>query len=579
MTVRTYCRRSKNDEGKQQFSLDVQATGCGELIDRMGLATQTRHDYVDDGRAGDDFLTRNGLRQLIADARRGDVIVCRDQSRLGRDAIEVTLVVRDLVRDRGCRLYYYATGQEVLFANAIDQATTFIQGTGHQMELEAIRSRTREALRSRVRDGRIAGGACYGYTLERKNDGSGRRYTVAIVNEAEAPIVRRIFDEYLAGRGHKTIAHALNNEGVPAPSAGRRGSGSWSPSSVRVILLNPRYRGIYIHGRLKKVRQGGAFVRVKADPHEMITTEIAEWRIVDDDTWFAVQERFTSRGPRGPVGRPAPRYALIGIAKCAHCGGAIMSARTRVYGGGHERVKVYACGRHHQRGSTVCPVTVYQRMEVVEGALVDYLAENILTERVLDDVLAEIRDQIAALTPKRDAEIADLEDELRNVRAEQKRLAKAVALADDVPELVTELRQRSARIQHLEAQILCAKRTPKELVALVKQIEANARAKLADLRSALANQSDRREAFLALFPDGLALSAARTPGGECQVWRITGGADLGSLTGGDGSKRITTRSPANDGGIPDQTAANPSEAGSGSKRIATPTGFEPVSPA
>ena len=31
------------------------------------------------------------------------------------------------------------------------------------MEVEAIRSRTREALRERVRQGRLAGGACYGY--------------------------------------------------------------------------------------------------------------------------------------------------------------------------------------------------------------------------------------------------------------------------------------------------------------------------------------------------------------------------------------------------------------------------------
>lgn len=111
----------------------------------------------------------------------------------GRDAIEVILVVRDLVRDRGCRLFCYVTGQEVQFANAIDQATTFIQGTGHQLELEAIRSRTRDALRSRVRDGRIAGGACFGYRLERKADGSGRKYTIAVVNENEAPTVRRIY--------------------------------------------------------------------------------------------------------------------------------------------------------------------------------------------------------------------------------------------------------------------------------------------------------------------------------------------------------------------------------------------------
>lgn len=95
------------------------------------------------------------------------------------------------------------------FANAIDQATTFIQGTGHQMELEAIRSRTREALRSRVRNGRIAGGACFGYRLERKSDRSGRKYTVAVINEDEARIVSRIYDECLAGRGLKQIAHRM----------------------------------------------------------------------------------------------------------------------------------------------------------------------------------------------------------------------------------------------------------------------------------------------------------------------------------------------------------------------------------
>ncbi len=579
MTIRTYCRRSKNDEGKQQFSLDVQAAGCADFIERMNFGALSHVPYLDDGRAGDDFLTRTGLRQLLADAKPGDVIVCRDQSRLGRDAIEVTLVIRDLVRDRGCRLFYYVTGQEVLFANAIDQATTFIQGTGHQMELEAIRSRTREALRSRVREGRIAGGACFGYTLERKSDGSGRRYTVAVINEPEADIVRRIFELFLYDHGIKAIAHILNAEGVRAPSAGRRGSGSWAPGAVRTVLLNPRYRGVYMHGRIKKVRRGGATIRAKADPHEVLTIDVPEWRIVEDDIWFAAQERFTSRGPRAAVGRPQPKYALSGIAKCAHCGGAILSARTRVYGGGKERVRVYACSWHHQRGSTVCPVTVYQRMDDVEGALVEHISRHVLTERVLDEVLAEIGEQIEAQLPKRKADVAALEAELRDVRAQQKRLAKAIAMSDDVPELVTELRQRSTRIQQLEAQILTAKKTPAELTKLVRQIETSARTKLADLRAALANDADRRDAFLALFPDGLKFAADRTPDGKRQVWRITGDIDLGSLVDASGSKRITTRSPANDFDGDAQATEIRSESGGGSKRMATPTGFEPVLPA
>lgn len=268
------------------------------------------------------------------------------------------------------------------FANAIDQATTFIQGTGHQMELEAIRSRTREALRSRVRDGRIAGGGCYGYQLERNSDGSGRKYTVASVNEAEAPIVRRIYDECLAGRGLKQIAHRLNNEGIPAPSAGRRGSGSWAPSAVRTILLNVRYRGVYLHGRIKKLRQGGTVCRIKADPREVIETEIPEWRIVDDATWFAVHERFGTRGSRSEgATKPGTKYALTGLARCATCGGAIVSHRVRTFGGGAERMMAYGCSRHRDRGNAVCPVTVYQSKQEVEAALVDQLQTYVLGEQ------------------------------------------------------------------------------------------------------------------------------------------------------------------------------------------------------
>ena len=530
MKVRTYCRRSKNDEGKQQFSLDVQNDGCTEMIQRLDLGGAERVPYVDDGRAGDDFHTRAGLRQLLSDAQRGDVIICRDQSRLGRDAIEVTLVIRDLVRDRGCRLYYYVTGLEVQFANAIDQATTFIQGTGHQMELEAIRSRTREALRSRVRDGRVAGGACFGYRLERKSDGSGRKFTIAVVNDDEAPIVRRIYDECLAGRGIKQIAHRLNDEGIPSPSAGRRGSGSWASSAVRTILLNPRYRGVYLHGRIKKLRQQGAICRVKADPRDVIETEIPEWRIVDDAIWFAVHEQFATRDPKAEsTPKPRTKYALTGLGRCARCGGAIVSHRVRTFGGGAERMMAYGCARHRDRGNAVCPVTVYQSKQEVEAALVDQLQTYVLGDQALTMVIGQIRGEIEAQLPKCREDIATLEADLASVRAEQKRLAKAVALSDDVPELVAELQQRSARIQNLEAQLIAARRSPSELAALTERIEINVRANIARLRQALADQGDLREVFQAMFPDGLTFEPTRTPDDSRQIWKISGYADFAAI--------------------------------------------------
>jgi hypothetical protein len=92
--------------------------------------------------------------------------------------------------------------------------------------------------------------------------------------------------------------------------------------------------------------------------------------------------------------------------------------------------------------------------------------------------------------------------------------------------------------------------SPDDLAAIVTRIEANARARLQDLRSALAEQRDLREVFMALFPDGLTFTPTRTHDGERKIWKITGKANLHPLLGGVGSDCI-----------------------------ATPTGFEPVLPA
>jgi hypothetical protein len=95
----------------------------------------------------------------------------------------------------------------------------------------------------------------------------------------------------------------------------------------------------------------------------------------------------------------------------------------------------------------------------VEAALVDQLQTYVLAEPALALVIGKVRAEIEAQLPKRHNDIAALEAELATVRGEQRRLAKAVALSDDVPELVVELQQRSARIQSLEAQLIAAKRS------------------------------------------------------------------------------------------------------------------------
>lgn len=127
--------------------------------------------------------------------------------------------------------------------------------------------------------------------------------------------------------------------------------------------------------------------------------EIPEWRIVDDEVWFAVHERFVKQasGDRPPQRkRSSAKYPLTGIARCGVCGGAIGCTRTKRRG---ELVKAYACSRHRERGAEVCPVTVNQPMEEVEDALVEYIQHNLLAGAVFDHVLSEIRRQIQVQLP------------------------------------------------------------------------------------------------------------------------------------------------------------------------------------
>ena len=87
----------------------------------------------------------------------------------------------------------------------------------------------------------------YGYKTIPELDRYGRSIGSRIeVHDAEADIIKRIFDAYLAGHSLATIANTLNDEGLPSPRAGTRHKRwGWGPSTIRAMLYNERYAGIW----------------------------------------------------------------------------------------------------------------------------------------------------------------------------------------------------------------------------------------------------------------------------------------------------------------------------------------------
>ena len=65
--------------------------------------------------------------------------------------------------------------------------------------------------------------------------------------------MRLIFEMYAGGSSYERVAKHLNAAGVEPPQTPRKkGIRSWCPSAIRDMLLNERYRGVLIYGRMRQ---------------------------------------------------------------------------------------------------------------------------------------------------------------------------------------------------------------------------------------------------------------------------------------------------------------------------------------
>jgi site-specific DNA recombinase len=160
------------------------------------------------------------------------------------------------------------------------------------------------------------------------------------IDELAAPVVGRIFDEYIAGRGLRAIAEALTQDAIPSPSAHdparnrhrQSSGGAWSKSAIRSILCNPRYTGRQVWNRQRRDEDLVDIENVAlGHVSKMRWNDRADWvwsadvvhePIVDAET-FAEAQRIMAVGRSRPLTSKRPEhkhtYILSGIVTCALC--------------------------------------------------------------------------------------------------------------------------------------------------------------------------------------------------------------------------------------------------------------------
>lgn len=515
-----YLRKSTDEH--QADSIDTQREGARRFVVEK-LLGEVVGEIVDEGESRAEFKRRPGWARMLAmcaaKERDFDAIVVRDESRLGAGA-RLTVALDDILA-AGIRVWHYATGQEVQLDSAEQKIMTAIKSAMAENERAKTAERTREALERKAERGLNVGGRCYGYDNLRVSGTDGKSHTDYKINESEAKVVREAWSRFAAGESERAIAVGLNARGLPSPRAGKRGTGSWSPNAIREIIRRDRYRGYLIWGRVGAAYAGGTRITFERKDSELVKVDRPDLRIVSEDLYEAVQRRIGSikeRSGRDGFKGHQPRYLLSGkaISRCGVCGGPMMVTNSKQ---GQTLIRVYSCAWRRDRGPAVCSNSLRRPVEVVDRAFVGWIEENIFTEELVLDVLDEVRRRVSARATQGASEVDLVRGELARADREVKNLVALAQRLDDDPEELSEaMAAATERRRQLRARLEVLQAAPAALDKEVRQLEADVRRRLEDLRALLNRKpAEARRAVECLLEGPITFCPVRTDQGSRYV--------------------------------------------------------------
>lgn len=351
------------DRYGDMLAVDRQRDDCLSIAKRRGW--QIVGEYSDNSvSASKRDVSRPEYTRMVEDYEAGifEAIIVWDLDRLTRQPRQLEDWI-DRATDRGLSLVT-ANGEADLSTDA-GRLFARIKAAVSREEIERKGARQKRANRQRAEGGgQTSWKPCLGYTSRNE------------VIDAEAALVRLMFDRVAAGESIYGITAWLNEKSTIKPKQSK--SGQWSRTSVRGILTNPRYAARVVH-------QG-----------EVLPTS-GKWEaIVSDGVFDQVAAILADPRRKLNKGQTARKHLLSNIAKCGVCG-------KGVRGQGY----AYVCPDRCQSKA----IEYVDR--IVLGVVAGRLAEigdiplNTGADPELDKLAADLRGRLTAIEADYDAGFID----------------------------------------------------------------------------------------------------------------------------------------------------------------------------
>lgn len=269
--------------------------------------------YADEGISGTQIKKRTQFKRMIDDALNGkiDMIIAKSISRFARNTLDTLKIVREL-REHNVDVYFEKENIHTLELDSEMFLTLY--SAFAQAESESTSMNVKMGLNAKMKRGEPVGNQnCYGYIWNEETK-------ELEINEEQASIVRFIFDLYIKGVGGRTIAHRLNDKGIPTYF-----NKKWSQGSISRIIKNEKYVGDLLGQKYYVVDPLSHKRCLNYGEKEQYYVKDHHIGIIDRDTWNKAQEilnkRNNNKKDNGREHRTtySLKYDFSSKIVCGHC--------------------------------------------------------------------------------------------------------------------------------------------------------------------------------------------------------------------------------------------------------------------
>jgi DNA invertase Pin-like site-specific DNA recombinase len=401
-----YARYSSDLQNER--SIDDQIALCRLYAEREGYTVAKV--YSDKAKSGATLFDRDGLIELISDAKRRlfDIVVVESLDRLSRDQEDLAAVYK--------RLEFAEVEIRTLNEGKATSVHVGLRGLVGHLFLKDLGAKVRRGHTGRVKEGKIPGKVAYGYRAVVGKPGERE------IDPDQAQTIRRIFEEYADGKSPIAIADDLNREGIPGHN-GKPWQWPRLTGGPRALLTNRIYLGEIHWNNWRNIRNPdtGKVNKRPTAPEERVVVKVPHLRIISDELFEEAQAVRIARGkkqkipPKGQR-RPWQRNGslLAGLLRCETCGSSMV--RGQGDRGGRPRVictsaKVGGC--NHAKS--------YDE-QMLESVVLNGLHTQLADERLINEFVQAYHSERAVAERAARADLEGTKRRLTEIEAGMMRL-------------------------------------------------------------------------------------------------------------------------------------------------------------